>query len=463
MSRSEDASVAQRLARIAVDQANCSQPGEVFHAAKRCLIDWYACTLPGAVSREAQALETGLSDGLGYGNAWTVSGKRAPARLAALINGTASHVVEFDDIFAPAIYHPGSPTIAGALATAQSLNKTGQDLLVSVIAGYEVSTRIGAAMGRGHYKNWHTTGTVGTFGATAAVGLLHDLDQSRMAHALSTAATLAAGLQQAFRQEAAIKPLHAGHAADAGFIAVASAQGDVKAPDQMFEGECGIGAAMAENVDWARAFAAPSQYNILRMTVKNHGCCGHTFAALDGVLALREEHGFSAGDIDTIAVGGYSATVNVTGNHDIKSPAAARFSLPFIVASGIVHGSIRLDATSPERLADARVRELMPRITVSLDPEIDALFPEQRAANVRIRLRDGSELEHFQPHRVGDPDLPLSDAQLNDKFMELTEGVLASKDAEALLAQLWSLETSSDLIFTRSVRASKTPHVRGAA
>ncbi len=448
-------SVAITLARLATDQLNCRQPSDVIHAAKRCIIDWFAAALPGSISSESLALESGLSDGLGYGNAWTLRGNRAPARLAALINGTASHAVEFDDIFSPAIYHPGSPTIAAALAAAQSQSKTGQDLLISVIAGYEVSTRIGMAMGREHYKYWHNTGTVGTFGSTAAVALLYDLDNEKLAHALGTAATMAAGLQQAFRGDARIKPLHAGHAADVGFVAVASAQGAVTAPVDMFEGETGLGNAMSKEVDWESALADLESFNITRITIKNHGCCGHIFAALDGVLHLQREHKFSIDEIERIDVGGYSATYNVTGNYCIDTPAAARFSLPYIVASGLVHKSIRLDATTPERLSDPQVLALMPLIHVTLDPEVDALFPRQRAANVNIRLRNGTVLEHFQPHRVGDPELPLSDVDLNRKFMELATTVMADSDADALLSALWALETASNIDFIRKTKLLK--------
>lgn len=452
LSESSSVPVALRLADLALRQQAGDQPAKVIHDAKRCIIDWFAATLPGAVSQEARALEVGLADGLGVGKAWTLSGKRSPARLAALINGTASHAVEFDDIFAPAIYHPGSPTIAAALAAAQALDKSGKDLILSVIAGYEVSTRIGRAMGRNHYRFWHNTGTVGTYGAAAAVGLLHGLNRDKMAHALSTAATMAAGLQQAFRGDARIKPLHAGHAADAGHIAVASAAGGVTAADDMLEGDCGFGNAMSQNVDWEAALRDMESFNISRITVKNHGCCGHIFAALDGVLHLQEKHGFTAEDVAAIDVGGYSATFNVTGNQIIDTPATARFSLPFIVASGLVHGSIRLDATTPERLSDARVLKLMPSITVRLDPEVDALFPAQRAAKVKLTLKNGTVLDHFQPHRVGDPDLPIDDKKLNAKFMELAGCVMSEKSAAALLEHLWTLDGLPDLAFTHDLK-----------
>jgi len=443
-------SVSLQLARIVAEQSFCKQPKDVVHAAKRCIIDWFASALPGAATKPPRALERGLLDELGHGNARTLSGRRAPMRTAALINGLASHVVEFDDIFAPAIYHPGSPTIAAALSAATGLNKTGRDLINAVIAGYETSTRVGAAMGPAHYRFWHSTGTVGSIGATGAAALLFELTTDETAQAFATATTMAAGLQNAFRGNSEIKPLHAGHAADTGFIATALAQNDVLAASDMFEGSTGFGAAMSENVDWAAAMSKPAEFNILRMTVKNHGCCGHIFAALDGVLALQKEHQFTTQDVSRVQVGGYSATVNVTGNYIADTPGSAKFCLPFILASGLVHGSIRLDAYSDARLNDAEVRRLMPSIAVKLDPEIDKLFPNQRAAHVVVTLQNGTELSRFQPHRIGDPDLPLSDEQLADKFLELTTGILRETSAKELLHDLWRLEKQTDLDFIYS-------------
>lgn len=440
--------VAEIFADLVVRQSYCTQSDEVIHAAKRCIIDWFAAAIPGTLCKQAEALERGLFDELGRGPSRTLSGKRAPMRVAALINGTASHTVEFDDIFSPAIYHPGSPVIAAALASAIGLRKTGRDLINGVIAGYEVSTRLGSALGREHYRYWHSTGTVGTVGAAAAVSLLHDLDRSTTAHALGTATTLAAGLQAAFRGGSEIKPLHAGHAADAGHIAAAMAQGGVCAAPDMFEGSVGIGASMSRDVDWQAALSDLDHFNITRITIKNHGCCGHIFAALDGVMTLRDRNGFAAADVARLRVGGYAATVDVTDNLNADTPEAARFCLPFIVASGIVHGSIRLDAFTRSRLDDPRVRALMPKIEVTLDPEVDALFPRQRAARVEIELHDGRILKHFQPHRIGDPELPLSDAALNAKFRELVGGVIASDVAETLLHALWDIENRTDLGFT---------------
>jgi 2-methylcitrate dehydratase PrpD len=443
----------ERFGAYAATVSTADLPSEAIHAAKRCVIDWYATTLPGAVEAPATMLEKALADELDRGAATLMLGRKAAVRTAALINGTASHTVEFDDIYAPAIYHPGSPTIAAALAVGQARGASGEAFLRAVIAGYEVSTRIGAAMGRAHYKYWHNTGTIGPFGAAAAAGLLAGLDGRQQGHALASVATFAAGLQQAFRGDSLSKPLHAGHAADAGVLAALSAEHGLLGAPAILDAVGGMGEAMSNGPDWDAATADLGRaYNVRRMTVKNHGCCGHAFAAIDGAMALQREHRFAADDVRSIDVGGYSATVDVTGNYLHGTPAAAKFSLPFLVASALTHGSIRLDAYTPQRLGDPIVGALMKRITVALDPEIDALFPRQRAARLAVQLADGRVLDHFQPHRVGDPDLPLSDADLDTKFRELAVPVIGEAGAGRLLAQLWTLDEAPNLDFTRSLR-----------
>ncbi|MBX6370098.1 MAG: MmgE/PrpD family protein, partial [Rhodospirillales bacterium] len=234
----------QRIADYAVSERATMLPDGVVHHAKRALLDWFAALLPGTREAAAAILRESLADELGTGDAEIYGlGRRGPLRAAALVNGVTSHIVEFDDIFRDGLYHPGCPTVAAALAAAQAKGASGERLLRAIVVGYEISTRIAVAVVPAHYRYWHTTGTVGTFGAAAAVSTVLGLDQSQMAHALATAATMAAGLQQAFRSDAMSKPLHAGHAAEAGALAaMLAAKGFTGALD-VLEGEAGFGAA----------------------------------------------------------------------------------------------------------------------------------------------------------------------------------------------------------------------------
>ncbi|MBM3570220.1 MAG: MmgE/PrpD family protein, partial [Alphaproteobacteria bacterium] len=367
--------------------------------------------------------------------------RRAPLRLAALINGTASHLVEFDDIFRDAIYHPGSPTIAAAIAAAQERGASGELLLRAIVVGYEISTRIGVAVNPAHYRFWHTTGTVGTFGAAAAVGTVLGLDSKQMAHALANAATMAAGLQQAFRSDANSKPLHAGHAAEAGALAAMLAgEGFTGALDAL-EGEAGFGAALGGKPDWSRATAdLGRRYNVTAMTFKNHGCCGHAFAAIDGALLLAKRHGLGPENIRAVRVGSYRAALEVAGMRDPRTAFQGKFSVPYVVASALVHGSVRLDAFAPKRLFDPPTRALMARLTFELDAEAEAAFPGRRSAMVEIETADGQRFRHRQLHRKGDPEEPLSDAELEAKFHELAVPVLGRTKAARLLAEIEAID-----------------------
>jgi len=415
---------------------------QVLHQAKRVVIDWHAALFPGAGVAPAPLLERALAGELDHGEARLALGRRASVRAAALVNGAAAHTLEVDDIFREGIYHPGAPTIAAALAVAQSRRASGERFLRAVIVGYEISTRIAAAMGRAHYRYWHNTGTIGCFGAASAVAELLGLDRMRFAHALATVATFSAGLQQAFRTDSMSKPMHAGRAAEAGVTAALAAAEGVTGSLDIMEGEAGFGRAMGNGPDWERALATLGEdFHITRMTFKNHACCGHAFAAIDGALALKARMGVAAGEIARVRIGGYRATLEVAGIADPATAAEARFSTPYLVATALTHGSVRLAAFEPARLEDAATRALMRRVEVALDPELDAAFPAQRAARVAIESRDGRRGEHLQPTRKGDPDMPLSDAELEHKYLELASPVLGEERARRLLARLWRLES----------------------
>lgn len=441
--------ITETLAAYAEHELTAPLSDTVRHHARRALIDWFAALLPGALLPPATLLAEGLADEIGHGRA-IVYGRNLPAslRAAALINATASHTIEFDDIFRDAVYHPGCPVIAAALAAAQAKGATGEQLLRAIVVGYEISTRIGVAVQPSHYRFWHTTGTIGTFGAAAAVASILKLDATRTAHALATAGTFAAALQQAFRSDAMSKPLHAGHAADAGAMAALGAAQGITGALDVLEGEAGFGAAMSVNPDWSKATdGLGSRYNVTKMTFKNHGCCGHAFAAIDGALALQRAHGFTPDQIARIAIGGYRATLDVTGRKQVATAFEGRFSTPFTVATALVHGNVRLAAFTPARLADPATQALMAKIDVALDPVCDAAFPGARSAMVEITLTDNRTLRHHQTTRHGDPDDPLSDAELTEKFFELTTPAVGRPAAEMLLAQLWAVESQDDVRF----------------
>jgi 2-methylcitrate dehydratase PrpD len=439
-------SVADRLAEYVVYERSSRLPEEVLRYAKRAVIDWHAAMYAGMDLEPVPILQRALADEVGRGAGVLAWGGRATIRAAAFLNGVASHAAEVDDVFREGVYHAGSPVIAAALALSKQSAADGATFLRAVIAGYEVSTRISAAILNAHYKYWHPTGTVGCIGAAAAAGLMTGLDRQQLAHAFATALTFASGLQQAFRSDSMTKPLHAGHAAEIGVMTAMAAAHGLTGASGMFEGAAGFGAAMGGNPDWAAALAGlGSAYNITRMTVKNHCCCGQAFAAIDAALAVRSQPQFRFDDIDEVAVETYETAVRVAGSHKADAPSEARFSIPYVVARALSSGSVRLDAFDAGALADPGVRGLMARVSVCEEPRYSAMFPQRRCATVTVKLRSGTRLRHAQTTRKGDPDAPLTDAELEGKFFELTRARLSRDRAERLLSRLRTLEQLPNL------------------
>jgi 2-methylcitrate dehydratase PrpD len=434
------------FADYAVRFRHTELPEEVIHHAKRAVMDWHAAMLPGWNAEPVKILRKALGDDLGHGPSLLPDGRRATARSAALILGTAAHAAELDDSFRDAMYHPGAATIAAALATAQQVGASGLELLRAVVLGYEISTRIGVALGRAHYQYWHNTGTVGSFGAAAAAGYLLELPGPAHGHALATAATFAAGLQQAFRSASMSKPLHAGRAAEAGVLAASMAAGGLTGACDVLDGEAGMGRAMGAEADWSEVGRTlGDDFHITRITFKNHVGCGHTFAAIDAALALREAHAIKADDIAAVQVHTYGPALAIARQVDPRTASEACFSMPYVLASALMHGSVRLAAYEAGRLHDPRLRGLMGRISAQVDPALDAAFPAQRAARVDIALRNGQRLSLMQPHRKGDPELPLSDEELQGKFEELASAMLDGPAVGALRQAIWALDTAKDL------------------
>jgi 2-methylcitrate dehydratase PrpD len=430
----------ETLGQFAVAQRGRALPPDVTHAAVRTVVDWFAATLPGAAMEPARLLAATLGDEVGGGRARLVlDGRAVPARTAALINGTAAHSAELDDIYRDGIYHPGAPTIAAALAVAEARGADGATFLRALAVGYEIGDRIAEAVNPAHYRFWHTTGTVGAIGAAAAVAELLALDAPCFAHALATATGLGAGLQQAFRAEAMSKPLHAGHAAEAGLLAALAAESGFTGALNILEGEAGFGRAMGNAARWETVTAGlGAGWRIARTTVKAHAGCGHTFAPIDAALELRQR-GIDPRQIARITVGTYGVGVQVAGNPDPQTAFEAKFSIPFCIATAFVHGAVRLAAFAESGLRDAAVSDLLGRTTLAIDPGFDATFPRQRGATVTVVLTDGRGIMATRGTRKGDPDDPFSDEELRAKFDELAGAVLGAGQAAELAAALWDL------------------------
>lgn len=425
----------RELAAIAAGWRHRPLDADVERAARHAVLDWFATTLPGCVQQPATLLAGALASQRGGGSAWCyVDGRPGTARHAALINAVASHTVEFDDIFRDGGYHPGSPTVAAALALAQDRGLPLEIFQRALVAGYEVGCRVSLAIQPSHYVHWHTTATVGTIGAAVAGAVLLDCDEAAIGHAIGLATSFAGGHQQNLQGEGMAKAMHPGHAADAGLLAAFAAAAGVTAAAGALDGAKGYAAATSASAgDWDAALEGIGQWTpIMRMTVKNHGCCGHIFPALDGMWAIMDKEALTPDAIASIMVEGYAATAQMCDRPAPISAQDARFSLQYCLAAQMLTGAVRLAAFEPETLARADIRVLMPRIAVTEAADLSAAYPRRRMARIAVQLRDGREIHHAQLVRKGDPEAPLSDEEFMRKYQELAGSVLDAEEAERL-------------------------------
>ena len=177
--------------------------------------------------------------------------------------------------------------------------------------------------------------------------------------------------------------------------------------------------------------------------MKFHACCGHTFSAIDAVLALRAD-GVAFDEVDRVTIETYTTATEVAGYAAPQSAFEAKFSLAYCVAVGLQTGAVGLAAFTPERLSDPALRRLVAATTVVAEPEFDAAFPGQRQARVILHLRDGSSRDYLRHTRKGDPDDPLTEAELAQKFTDLAGPVLGER-TEKVFAQLLDIATLADV------------------
>jgi 2-methylcitrate dehydratase PrpD len=236
------------------------------------------------------------------------------------------------------------------------------------------------------------------------------------------------------------KPMHPGHAAEVGVNAALTAQAGMTGTPDILEGSAGFGAALSQNPRWGEIFKDLGRtWNIETMTFKNYGCCGHNFPSIDGVAYLLEKHQINWKDISKIRIAGYKATKEVCCYVHPQTPFEAKFSLTYTVAARILYGRVREKAFLEEFFKHPDVQVLEDKIMVEIDAECESHFPVHRSAKVEIEMQDGTTYQHYQKTRHGDPDDPLTDQELMDKFMELSEPRIGNESADNLATRIMAL------------------------
>jgi 2-methylcitrate dehydratase PrpD len=431
-------------------------PAQALATARLALLDTVGVTLAGsdedcvrAVMAASEIAPSGPS---------TLFGRAATTGLldAALVNGTASHALDFDDCSNTMGGHPSAPILPALFALAEARGASGEDLLAAYVTGFEVETKIGRAVNFTHYeKGWHPTATLGTFGAAAACGRLIGLDAAGLANALALAASMAAGIKANFGTMT--KPFHVGQCARNGLHAALLTQAGLTANPGALEHRQGFfmvfnGAGNFRPEAMFESFAGP--YDLIEPGVafKRHPCCASTHPALDALMEIMAREGISAADIAHIRSWTHPRRLNHTNRPDPRSGLDGKFSVQYVLARAALEGSVRIDHFSDEAVFDPAVRAFMVRIEAAPHPQAVMETTQHFFADVRVTTHDGRVFDAHVDMPLGrDADHPLPPGALETKFFDCARLVLTDKAAQAIAEAMLRIETVPDI---RSIGAT---------
>jgi 2-methylcitrate dehydratase PrpD len=428
-------------------------PADVVDLAKRALLDYLGVAIGGASLPMAQIATAYFTELGGKPEAsLLLDERRLPAIHAALVNGVFGHTLDMDDGHRMAAGHPGVATLPAALAAAEIHGASGQLLLRAMVCGYEAFVRIGAFLNPAHLKRgYHTTATVAPFAAATAAGLLMGLNVEQLTRALGLAGVQGAGLMEVFHDGAMAKPFQVARGSAAGLLAADLAARGALGPRTVLEGAQGFLAAMCGDRDAAPLVADLGPDDLLSpdwairgVYFKLYAACRHTHAAVDAARALRDEHALRPEDVQSVVVRTYSVADQLCGATTLPSgPSEAKFSLPYTIALGLTVGHAGQSCFTPEFVADETLRSLASRVRVEIDPAIEREFPLKRTAALDLTTTDGRLLHSEVPIARGEPELPLSQSDIEAKFLDNACPALSPEQAQAVIAEVQALDTRS--------------------
>jgi 2-methylcitrate dehydratase PrpD len=440
------------LADFAATLKPADIPEEVMRRCEDFLVDWFGSAVAGKGAAPVEIL-TRFAEQMG-----PISGpseilvhrSSSSPYLAAMSNAAASHVVEQDDLHNSSVFHPATVVFSPALACAQALGRSGIEFMTAAIVGYEVGIRVGEFLGRSHYKTFHTTGTAGSLASAAAVGHLLKLSPEHMLHAFGSAGTQSAGLWEFLRDAADSKQLHTAHAAGTGLMSAYLAQAGFTGAQHILEGKQGLAAGMSSDADpnclvdrlgtrWASA----------ETSFKYHASCRHTHPAADALLHTMQSNRIQAHDIDRIVTHVHQGAIDVLG--PVTHPTTvhqSKFSMGTVLAI-IAHYQFAGLQEFAEHFSDPEICALRDRVTMELDPEIDAAYPKRWIGKVTVILKDGRQLHGRVDEPKGDPGNTLSRTEITDKALRLAafSGGATLHEMTSAIDVLWNIRNQTKVGF----------------
>lgn len=399
---------------------------------KDCIIDYLACTYAGA-KIIAPKLETLLAREDACGKAPLIGlQKTAPAATAALVNAMNCHVTELDDGHRFAMLHIEAPVISALIsAAAVGMVESAQAFFGGIVMGYEVTCRLAQVMQPGHkIKGFHATGTCATCGAALAIGFAAGFTREQLLHTLSAAVASASGLLEMIDAPSQLKPFTVGNAAQNGYTAACIGKAGFIGPDDPLFGKRGFYQAFGDQLQVQQLFEEESTFKIQQRYTKPYASCRHCHPPIEAVLRIKENNTFDIDVIRAIDIQTYQLAIFGHDNKQADSVSAAKMSIPFSVATALIHGQAGFGAYSEEAIHNESILRLAQKVTVTQSQEFNQAFPKKRGATVTIQTSQNQTFEYRVDYPLGEPENPMKREALISKFYEL--GAFAGKDKHQL-------------------------------
>jgi 2-methylcitrate dehydratase PrpD len=435
-------------------------PHEAVAIGKRCIVDGLGVMLAGSTTDASRIVRDLALAGGTHGEATTVGegATRMSAATAALVNGVNGHALDFDDtqlsttadrIFG-LLTHPTVPPLAAALAVGERIHASGAEVLEAFLVGFEVECKISEAIHPHHYKKgFHSSGTVGTFGACAAAATLLGLDRTQIGHALAIAASMASGIRVNFGTMT--KPLHVGRAAENGVRAADLAARGFTGGAEALDGPWGFFSvfSFADGFDPDRIVPVMGNpWTIVSpgVSIKPYPCGVLGHPTMDAMRTLVETHDVKPEQIARMRLRAGSNILNPLRYKVAQTELEAKFSPPFMLASMALRRKAGIREFTDEFVRSAPVQAMMAKVDTVLDAEIEARGFEKIRSTVEVDLVDGRTLVQPADERYrGGPDRPFTRAELEEKFTDCASLVLSDDAMQQVLAQVDGLERLPDL------------------
>ncbi|UCA45006.1 MmgE/PrpD family protein [Pseudochrobactrum sp. XF203] len=426
--------------------------------ARDAIIDTLACMVAGREDASTKTVFEAFARTGSAGEALLVTGAKSSPIVAALVNGTAAHALDYDDNFLPGMSHASAVIVPALLAVADFEKTSGAQLIDAYLAGLQAQALIGAGVGQAHYTaGWHGTSTIGSIGTAAAVAHLLGLDEEATARAITIAVSYASGTKGQFGT--LIKPFHAGMAARNAVEAALLAKAGMQARPDILEGAQGFHSLFAgdQRRGWkTEAIIADAEHIIETAGVmpKKHPCCGSTHLIVDGLLDLMHEHDFTAEDVDSI-----EALVGIANYRNLTYPQPvdemqARFSMQYCVARALRQGHLSLADFTPQAVQHYASDALLNHVTMlSYSADEERIAQDKLPHVVTVKLHDGRVLTASRNYAVGGLQEPFTDADRLGKFMDCCG---ASDSAAGVYEELLALDDAKDLKALKLLFSSAT-------